>query len=453
MGLSSIGIGSGLSDVPGTIAKLVELEKIPLEGLKTKNTLIQARISTYAQIKSLSTTLADAVSKLTRDSGWNGVKVNSSNSAVAISVTGIAHTGVLDVGVSQLSRGQTSASGMLEADARLGRGGTLKVEQGGKTFEIEYTGSDTLTTLAQKINEEVPGISTTVLRDASGKERLMMRSKDTGDKASFSLDWGNDGPPDPNLAFVQTQNAQNARITVNGVVQESSSDIFTDVLPGLKISVNQQTTSDARVSLTPDKEAMKKNIQDFVDAYNALNTLLSDTTGYDKDTKVAGVLQADGSTVSLQNALRGLTGGTALNATGDLQRLAQIGIQMQKGGALKITDVTKLDKALDNSPDALKSMFAAPSSPDGSGGGIAVGFKKFTDQLLAFEGSLNNKTDSLEKQEKANLKDQDKVNKRAEVIEKRLRAQYTALDRQMVQISKLAAYMDQQTAAWNKNTG
>ena len=78
--------------------------------------------------------------------------------------------------------------------------------------------------------------------------------------------------------------------------------------------------------------------------------------------------------------------------------------------------------------------------------------KKFTDQLLAYEGSLNSKTDSLELRKKSNLKDQDKVTQGATTLEAKLTRQYSALDSKMASISALSAYMQNQIAAWNKST-
>ena len=90
MGISSTGIGSGL-DVEGIITKLVALEKQPLVSLQTKATVIQTKISDYSQVKSLVSTLTDAASKLSLDSGWNTVAVAFSNSAaVSATVSGIA---------------------------------------------------------------------------------------------------------------------------------------------------------------------------------------------------------------------------------------------------------------------------------------------------------------------------------------------------------------------------
>lgn len=467
MGISSVGIGSGLN-VSDIITKMVGLQKQPLKGLQAKQQTIQTQISTYAQIKSLTSTLADANAKLTRDSGWNSLTINSSNPAVSMTVSGIASTATYDVSVQQLARSQTSVSSARDVDQKMGVDGVLSIQnaKSGVSVDVGYTSSDTLTTLAAKINEKTSGMQALVMRDGAGKEQLVLRSKATGKDAEFTV--ADSAAAVGGFSIPDGQKAQDALIKINGVTQASSSDNFDNVLPGLKITVNQVTVDQAtqvdkpaRVSVTADKEGTKKNIQDFVDAFNALNDLLNKTTkgmrdengktvaaADDKDP--SGVFQGDAATVSLQNSLRSLLGGTAGNASGSFKRLADIGIEY-KDGSLKITKPEKLDKAME-SPEALKSLFAAKASGDGSGGGISVGMKKFTDELLAYDGTLNSKTDALELRKKNNLKDQDKVNEGATTLEAKLTRQYSALDSQMASITALNTYMQNQIAAWNKSS-
>jgi len=467
MAVSSVGIGSGLN-VSDIISKMVSLQKQPLAGLQVKQQTIQTQISTYAQIKSLSSTLADANAKLTRDSGWNSMTINSSNSAVSMTVSGITSAATYDVSVTQLARSQTSVSTARVVDQKMGSTGTLSIQntKTGVPVNVDYTSSDTLTTLAAKINEKASGMQALVMRDGAGNEQLMLRSKATGADAAFSVT--DSGSAVGSFSIPANQGAQDAKITINGVTQASSTDNFDNVLPGLKITVNQVTVDQAtnvdksaRVSVTADKTATKKNIQDFVDAFNALNDLLTKTTKGMRDESgkqtsstvendPSGLFQGDSATLSLQSSLRSLLSGSASNATGDLKRLADIGIEY-KDGTLSITKSEKLDKALD-SPDALKSLFAAKSSSDGTGGGIAVSMKKFTDELLAYGGTLNSKTDSLELRKKSNLKDQDKINAGATTLEAKLTRQYSALDSQMSSISALSTYMQNQIAAWNKSS-
>ena len=92
MAISSAGIGSGL-DVAKIVEQTVAAEKVPLKKLEYKAEGIQTQISTYGEIKSLTSKLGDIVSKLTRDSAWNGVSISSSNPTLSGTMTGIAATG------------------------------------------------------------------------------------------------------------------------------------------------------------------------------------------------------------------------------------------------------------------------------------------------------------------------------------------------------------------------
>ena len=456
MAISSAGIGSGL-DVAKIVEQTVAAEKIPLKKLEYKAEGIQTQISTYGEIKSLTSKLGDIASKLTRDSAWNGVNIRSSNSTISGTMTGIAAPGTYNIKVTHLAQAQTTAIGgangvALAKDETMGAAGTIKLTMDGETKELSISASDTLTKIATKINEAGMGIQASIVTDVDGKERLMLRSKETGTDKAFTVDLSAAPAPAPApapavLGQTTPQTAQNAKVKLNGMDVESSSNTFANTIPGMSFTVSEVTSTAATLNVKADTEAMKKNIQEFVEAYNALNDLLTQSTKYVEESKTAGVLQGDSATVSLQNSLRMLTQGIS-GSTGGLTRLAEIGIQMQEGGKLS-TDTTKLDKALTNL-EGLKGLFANKADALGQGGGIAVNFKNFTDKLLSFDGTLNTKTDSLERTLKSNSAEQTKVNTRADTLEKRLYAQYSALDTKMASLNALNAYVSQMVTTWNK---
>lgn len=454
MAISSAGIGSGL-DVAKIVEQMVTAEKIPLKKLESKAEGIQAQISTYGEIKSLTSKLGDIVSKLTRDSAWNGVNISSSNSTISGSMTGIAAPGTYNIQVTQLAQAQTTVLGgagaaALAKDETMGASGKLTLKKGVGANEVvkelDISSSDTLTKIAAKVNEAGMGIQASVVTDVDGKERLMLRSKDSGTGNSFTV--GID-PALTKLGQTNSQLAQNAVVKLNGVTVESNSNTFANTIPGMSFSVSEITTNSATMTVKTDTEAIKKSLQEFVDAYNELNDLLSKSTVYTAETKTAGVLQGDSATVSLQNTLRMLTQGIS-GSTGAFTRLSDIGIQMRQGGGLTV-DSTKLDKGLAN-VDGLKALFANKVNSMGQGGGIAVNFKAVTDKLLAFDGTLNSKTDSLERTLKSNGAEQDKVNKRATTLEERLYKQYSALDGKMSSLNALNSYVSQMVTTWNKSS-
>lgn len=477
MAVSSVGIGSGL-DVESIVTQLVALEKQPLKTLEVKATVIESKISTYGEIKSLTDDLNAAVRDLTLDRTWNTVKISSSSSSVAnATMTGSAAAGSYNIVVEQLAQAQTSVTGRLDKEATMGMAGTMSFKVKGEWRDIEVQANDTLDKVAANINgdkELSKSVVASVVTGSDGKQQLMLRARDTGTEGAFEVKVlakaTEDAEPtedavsgnlallrtlptavpegvDPSTVEIGGQSAQDAKIKLNGVSLVSSGNSFADTIPGLSITVSQVGSS--LLTVTQDKDAIKGSIQKFVDSYNALNDLLSASTKYTEETKQAGVLQGDSSTVSLQSALRMLTQGIATQAAGVFNRLSDAGISMQQGGKLAV-DSTKLATAL-NDMDSLKSMFAAKADPLGNGGGIAVNFKAFTDELLAYEGTLNSKTDSLEEQLKRNASEVKKVETRAETVEARLRKQYTALDVKMASLGSLSSYVEQMVASWNKS--
>jgi len=326
--------------------------------------------------------------------------------------------------------------------------------------------TDTLAQVAAKINDSGAGVVATVLSDASG-DRLMLRSKETGAVSGFRVtatdDDGNNGDnaglsrlafdlaqPTVGMAANPHQEAQDAVATINGITVTSAKNQLVNAVPGLTISLNEVTAvgADALITSTVDKEAMTKNIQEFVDAYNAVNTLLADSTKYDSETKTAGDLQGDSTAVGLRNSLRSVLATNGM--TGNVfNSLSDIGITMGRDGNLTVNGA-KLSTSLDDLEN-VKKLFIQRNA-DGTSAGLAARMKSYTGDVLSFDGLLNNKTDALARESDRNLDAQAKVENRATLAETRLRKTYTALDVKMGTLQALANYMDQQVSQWNKKS-
>jgi len=465
--ISSVGLGSGL-DVKSIVSQLVALEKAPITALQTKEASIQTKIASFAQIKSLVATFSDAASKLSLDSGWSSLNIASSSpTSVNATVSGVATPGNYSFTVSQLSQAQTTASSVVPAGTVMGTGSiTVQVGSGAaKTIDIAAGDDTSLAGVASKINDAAAGVTASVVSDSTG-QRLVLRSTSTGSASGFTVSASSvttttnpDGSVDTStstgglsqLTFSVKQAAQDTKAQINGVDITSSTRDFTTVVPGLTFTAAQVTTAPVDISVTADTAATKKNIQAFVDSYNAINDLLSSSVKYDADSKTAGGLQGDSTAVGLQNTLRSLVG-TVTSTTGAFSRLSDIGISVLRGGNLSV-DSTKLDKALSTSSSAadVKKLFATRDAGD-AGNGIAVKFKALTTQMLSFDGTFNTKTDSLNLEDKRNQSDQDKITARAAALEARLNAQYTALDTKMASLNSLSAYVTQQVTNWNKSS-
>ena len=467
MAISSPGLASGI-DIQGIVSKLVALEQAPLIPLQQKATSFQSKLSIYGTIKSMVAGLGDAAAKLSAPGAWTSVKgTSSAPDAVGISVAAGTNATSMSIEVQSLAKAQSVASGAVPIGTPMG-GGSLSIQIGswaGGTFaagsgaavNVSIDAGDSLSAIATKINAAGAGVSATVLRDASG-ERLLMRSSETGEVNGFRIQVTDDdgNPTDANglsrLAFdpgtasgmTLSQAGENAQATVNNVPISSASNTVKDALPGITLTLSKVTTGPVEVGVSVDKDAMRKNIQGFVDSYNAINNMLATATKYDPDTKVAGSLQGDSTAVGLQNALRSMM--RSVTASEPYSRLLDVGIEMKNGGAMSI-NATKLDAAMEN-PEDLKALFANTSSI-ATERGFGLKVKAFADGLNSVNGLVSTRTEALKGYISRNTKEQEKVSDRAARAEVRLLAQYNAMDAAVGQLNGLNAFVTQQITLWN----
>lgn len=62
--ITSLGVGSGLSDTEGLVSKLMAIERAPLTTLNTKAASYTSKISSYGQLNSALATLKTAATTL-----------------------------------------------------------------------------------------------------------------------------------------------------------------------------------------------------------------------------------------------------------------------------------------------------------------------------------------------------------------------------------------------------
>lgn len=348
---------------------------------------------------------------------------------------------------------------------------------GSADVSITVDASDTVATLAAKINSSSAGLLATVFKDGTG-ERLLLRSKDTGEAAGFRVQVSGTGGHDTDntglsrLAYdpetaafgmasagIPVQWGQDAKARINGLAVTSKTNTLTDNIPGVTISLTATTTqhynnvggtetkSPIAMAIREDVTPAVKNVNDFVTAYNALNKTLADLTKYDAGTKTASLFQADSSILGLQSVLRGMLG--SISSGGAYQRLSDIGMERQLDGSLSI-NTAKLSTAANNGTE-LQKLFTTDNS-NALTNGFALKFAALGKGLLATGGAVTNKATALQSVLDRNAKDQTKVNERAVAVEARLRKTYTALDTKMASLTALNSYVAQQVTTWNKSS-
>jgi flagellar hook-associated protein 2 len=490
--LSSLGIGSGL-DANNIVSQLVALEKQPLNMLKAKANVVQARMSAFGQIQSQFAALSDVVSRISAAGVWAGRSATSTNNAAAtISAATTAQATSFSLDVDVLAQSQSVSSSTLTAGAAVGAGTlTLRLGSwsgGGAAFTaaagsadvpITISATDKVSDIATKINAANAGVTATAFNDGTS-DRLLIRSNSTGVVGGFRIQATDADTTDTDdaglsrLAFdpafspaygmagagIPVQYGQDAKARINGLAVTSSTNTLSGNIPGVTINLTATTTTGygtpgevkAPISMAvkTDTTPAVKNVQDFVKAYNTLSQSLSDMTKYDAASQTAGPFQGDSVVVGIQNVLRSMMG-SVNGAGGVYQRLSDVGVQLQRDGSLSINSV-KLSTAANNGT-ALQELFTA-DNVDPLTDGFAVKFAAFTKGALnSTSGSLSNAAKALQRQLDTNSKEQDRVTQRAAAVETRLKKQYSALDAKMGSLSALNAYVAQQVTLWNKSTG
>jgi flagellar hook-associated protein 2 len=476
--ISSIGIGSGL-DIESVITQLVAVERAPVTKLQTEATSLQTKLSTYGKLQSGMAALRDAASALTRPSTWNAT-VGASSDTTSVSVTTGASTlpGSYSIEVQRLASVQSNATGVYaSADALVGEG-TLHIELGtwgaGQTSFTPKAGAtavditvgppaESLAQLRDKINASNSGVVASVLTDASGA-RLVLRSAATGEANGFRVGVSdNDGNNvdgiglsalafDPSagiLTMAQALAAANAAASLNGLPIASESNTLSNVLDGMTLTLGKVTTAPVLVEAKSDKESIRKALDSFVTAYNDLNKLVAEQTKYDAASKTAGVLQGDSAAVSIRSQMRSLLGSSS-GASAMFTRLAEVGFDVQTDGSIKL-DETKLANGLANLGE-MKKLFSNSDLLTPANNGIATQLRAMADQVLGIEGSISTRTEGLRKRIDLNHDRQELLEDRIAMMEKRLRAQYTALDRQMASLNSLSNYVTQQLSVLNSSS-
>lgn len=475
--ISSPGLGSGL-DVNSIVSQLVALERRPIELLQQQKATLQAKLSSFGLLQSYTVNVHDAVGRLAVPALWETTKATSSNAAaIAVTSSASAVSGSYSVEVSQLAQAQGLASAAYTANTAPVGSGTLRIELGSWTAgHTAFTpkvgatavdvviepGADSLEQVRSAINEANAGVTASIIRDASGS-RLVLRSSATGEENALRITATADAPTTPGgptlaaLAFdpptapgtmTETLVARNASAVINGLPITSASNTLSNVVEGLTLTLAETTTAPVQVRVALDSAAMRSAVDDFVKAYNEINRYISAQSQYNADTKVAGALQGDGATRSLQSQLRAMLN-SGSGASPDFQRLSDIGIAVQRDGSLQV-DGSKFDAALAD-PAAVQRAFT--NDVEGSDNdGFAVRIKELASMLTRSDGLVTTRSEGLRASIARSDKDIARYEERVAQTEARLLRQYAALDATMNNLNGLNNFITQQVQLWNNQS-
>ena len=393
MAISSPGIGSNL-DVNSIVSQLMALERQPLTRLTQKEAGYQAKLSAYGSIQGALSSFQTSMSGLANASKYTALSATVSDATVATaSASSISSTGSYSMQVDKLAQKQSLVSNAFTDTTSVVGSGTINIQFGEfdgssftqntdkASFNITIDSSNnSLSGIRDAINKANAGVTASIINTGSGY-KLSLTSNDTGLKSTIKLTVEeNTGLPSDNtdtsglskIAYdpaavsgsgknmSESQAASNAELTVNGITIAKQSNTITDVIQGVTLTLNKTTASGSpvQINIGRDTASVSSAASDFVKAFNDLNNSIRSLTGYDAETKQAGLLQGESTPNSILNQIRGMMRLTSKGLDGTMLNLSQLGITFQKSGALAF-DSSKLNKLVESNPEAISGFFAS----------------------------------------------------------------------------------------------
>lgn len=476
--ITALGTGSGI-DLESMVTKLMDVERLSFTRVQNRQKSVESEISGLGQLSNALSSIQSAAKDLLPASSTASMKdtfttykasVVNEKVASATLKSGAKNTatGGYSLEVEQLASSHRLVT-KAGAENKIENAGTLKIEigslsekdgkktfsaNGAKTLEIEVKQGASLSDIRDAINQANGGVSATIIK-GSGGEQLVLSSKDTGLDNVMKISGLDNFAFDPAAADSATNKmsdsasdggaaAQNAKLSINGIAAESSSNVVENVLDGISLTLYATNKGDpTTVSVSVDNSTkITESLDAFVTSFNASATIISDLGKYDQETGETGLLQGRAILRNSKTQLTKLISGKNGIAGSEYQNLASIGVSFSKTGELQL-DSSMLKTALNRDYDGVMGLVQ----------NTFKGLDSGVDKMIATDGTVTKSTESTNKI-LSQLKEQEStLNTRLNNIESRYRKQFTSLDSLVSSWNNISSYISQLVNSMNANSG
>jgi flagellar hook-associated protein 2 len=308
------------------------------------------------------------------------------------------------------------------------------------TVTIEAT--DTLTDIAQKINDAGIDVSASIINDGSAANpyRLSLASTVAGRGGSFVFDDGGLG-----LSATTLSESRNALVfygstdPAQAIAIESATNSLTSVVPGVTIDLMNTSDSSVRVAVTTNNSAIVDSVEGFVSSFNAVMAVIAKHDSYNAETEERGLLLGDPTVSRVQSSLYRLVSSRNTDLSGQYTSLTQIGIKVGSGARLEF-DQAKFQAAMESDPEAVEALFTFKETETDSetneititSAGIGVRINELLATLT--ESVIQGRMDSIDSQIEANNKRLGEIDKLIEAKRARLEQQFLSMERALAKI-------------------
>lgn len=344
----------------------------PANALQAQEKPIEAQISDLGKVQGALSSLQSALAGLADVQTLPQRSVSTSPSGtVSATVTNDAVTGTYNLSGIHLAQAESLiSSSFASTSASLGSG-TIAIQVGSApavTVNIA-TGQDTLSGIAEAIDQANLGVQATVVYDGSSYH-LALTSNGTGTADAFTVS-GSGGlagfsyhPGASGLTEVQAP--KNASFSLNGLAITSGSNVVKGVIPGLTLTLAASGSATVTVSQTVD--SLDKAANSLITALNSVLSTINQYSSY-SPTSGAGPLLGDiGLQVIRSDLLDAITTPAAPGAAQNTpySSLSAVGFNITSGGTVTLDDATFQSAAQSNyaAVAALLGSAAAGDNPN-----------------------------------------------------------------------------------------
>lgn len=330
--------------------------------------------------------------------------------------------------VSDLGGGSAASSLNLAGSAT---GGKI---DGAFRYNVTVTSTDTLSTLQQEfVNAKAPVYLNVINNGGSSKPyQLMLGSTNSGTAGRLLIDTGA-----TSLSFATLTPPADAVLQIGSagsgnLVFTSSSNTFSNILPGLTVNVNGVSSSPVTLTVGQDTQPLIAAVQQFAKDFNTVSSTISQVDSYDPTTQQGGVLQADLTVEQMHDAIFNAVASLAGSATDKTRSLMQMGVTLT-GGQLSV-NTDALQAAITSDPSGVQDFLNNAAS--GMATQLSASLKGFTDQ---YTGSIQQRVNTINQ---AISDQQDRVN----FLNTQLDAKKTILLNQFNQMESALAVLQAQSS-------
>ncbi len=437
------GLASGL-DTATIISQLMQLEAMPQSRLRTQVTTQETAVKSMQDLNAKVAALMTRAEALAKTDGWSPVTTTSSSDKVAVTTGAGATATSLSFSVVSTAKAHTVSFGTKAALDAPVTGSSTKVMvdllDGDGPQELE-TGDGTLQGLVDAVNGSGKGLRATTVNLGDGTYRLRIESATTGTASSFEVT-ALDGSPLLGGATA-TVTGDDATIQVGSDTIRSASNTFSDLLPGVSVTLAADAPAGAvTIGLATDATKVAESVKGLVDAVNSILADIDKATKPGLGGAKAGPLAGDSTLRGLRdqlvNTLYSTAGGSLVTA----------GIELDKFGKLTF-DEAQFTKAYEADPVTTASYFTKSTDATGFADRLATTAKAASDPYDGvISTSVKGRQTTIER-----LQDSiDGWDIKLELRRTTLTRQFTALETALSRMNSQSSWLSGQISSLNSSS-